>query len=117
MVEVTEEEYRKTENILNCHMRLWCRILNGSEQTQLVTSSRTTTTFLRYTDYVIDDEFKGPPITPSMWCSHHHVTFVFHTFCLKYNTTDYNRSVLNVVIAQKTLLSGPNQYHPTKRKT
>ena len=31
--ETTDEEYSKTEKLLNCHMQAWCRILNAGERT------------------------------------------------------------------------------------
>ena len=68
MIEVTEEEYRKTENLLNCHMQSWCRILNATERTthNFLTSNNDIPPLygLRKDHKLITDDFKGPPSRP-----------------------------------------------------
>ena len=49
MVEVTEEKHKNTENLLNCLMQSWCRILNA---TGPVTSLQVTMASLLYMDCV-----------------------------------------------------------------
>ena len=68
MVEVTEEEYKSTEHLLNCHMQSWCRILNATERMtrNFITSNNDIPPLygLRKDHKVITDEIKGPPSRP-----------------------------------------------------